>query len=149
MMPTDRPFAPTWGSTSSSAVQWKQSGYEKFIVAARQWSNEPGSRTTMLLSPHPWPTNAGGKPDTFVAFTADTCRGDTRVFVEPLREEHAIASAWEVDYYEGLDPHHAPAVAPENAPNATTEVGLRLAKHAPVDVPREGERNAICSPQAN
>jgi hypothetical protein len=47
-------------------------GYQKFIVQAIQWGNEHGLRTTMLLSPYPWPTNAKGKPDTFRQFTNNT-----------------------------------------------------------------------------
>jgi hypothetical protein len=124
-------------------------GYEKFIVQAIQWGNEHGLRTTMLLSPYPWPTNAEGKADTFVEFTGNTFSRDTQTFVKRLREERAIPSEWAVDNYEDPYPHDAPAVVPEDAPNTTTEVGLWLAKHAPVYVHREDGRDVICTPQAD
>lgn len=122
-------------------------GYEKFIVQAIQWGNEHGLRTTMLLSPYPWPTNAQGNADTFVEFTGNTFSRDTRTFVERLKEERAIPSEWAVDNYEDPYPHDAPAVVPENSPNTTTEVGLWLARHAPVYVHRDDGKGVICEPQ--
>ena len=124
-------------------------GYEKFIVQAIQWGNAHRLRTTILLSPYPWPTNAQGNPDTFIEFTDNTFSRDTRAFVERLREEHAIPSEWAVDNYEDPYPHDAPAVVPENAPNTTTEVGLWLARHAPVYVHREDGRGVICAPESD
>jgi hypothetical protein len=58
-------------------------GYQKFIVQAIQWGNGHGLRTTMLLSPYPWPTNSKGKPDTFRQFTNSTFSSDTRAFCSP------------------------------------------------------------------
>ncbi len=56
-------------------------GYQKFIVQAIQWGNEHALRTTMLLSPYPWPTNSEGQPDTFRQFTDNTFSEDTQTFV--------------------------------------------------------------------
>jgi hypothetical protein len=72
-------------------------GYEKFIVQAIQWGNAHGLRTTVLLSPYPWPANADGQPVTFDQFTDNTFSGDTEVFVSRLVEEHAVPSEWAVD----------------------------------------------------
>jgi hypothetical protein len=116
-------------------------GYQKFIVQAIQWGNEHGLRTTMLLSPYPWPSNSKGKPDTFRQFTNNTFSSDTRVFVRQLSQQHAIPSEWSVDNYEDPYPHDTPAVVPETVRNTTTAVGLWLAKNAPVYV--EG-RDVIC-----
>jgi hypothetical protein len=124
-------------------------GYQKFIVQTIQWGNTHGLRTTMLLSPYPWPTNAEGKPDTFVEFTDNTFSRDTEVFVSRLWEEHGIPSEWAVDNYEDPYPHDARAVVPENAPNTTTEVGLWLARHAPVYARREDGRGVICTPHSD
>jgi hypothetical protein len=121
-------------------------GYQKFIVQAIQWGNEHGLRTTMLLSPYPWPTNSKGKPDTFRQFTNNSFSSDTRTIVRQLSQQQAIPSEWSVDNYEDPYPHDNPAVVPETARNTTTAVGLWLAKNAPVYV--EG-RDVICRPPAS
>jgi hypothetical protein len=124
-------------------------GYEKFIVQAIQWGNAHGLRTTMLLSPYPWPTNADGKLDTFTQFTGNTFSQDTQEFVTRLVEENAIPSEWAVDNYEDTYPHDAPAMVPETVENTTTEVGLWLARNAPVYL-RESHANhssgIVCPP---
>jgi hypothetical protein len=124
-------------------------GYEKFIVQAIQWGNEHGLRTTMLLSPYPWPTNADGTPDTFSEFTGNTFRRDTEALVSLLLKERAIPSEWAVDNYEDPYPHDSAAVVPETARNTTTEVGLWLATHAPVYAHREDGQGVICMPQSD
>ena len=111
-------------------------GYEKFIVQAIQWGNAHGLRTTVLLSPYPWPTNSAGNLETFDEFTGNTFAHDTQVFVNRLLEEHAVPSEWAVDNYEDTYPHDAPAMVPETSRNTTTEVGLWLARNAPVYVRR-------------
>ncbi|MGA7568310.1 MAG: hypothetical protein WBW53_19815 [Terriglobales bacterium] len=120
-------------------------GYQKFIVQAIQWGNEHGLRTTMLLSPYPWPNNSKGKPYTFRQFTDNTFSSDTRTFVHQLSQQQAIPSEWSVDNYEDPYPHDSSAVVPETVRNATTAVGLWLAKNAPVYV--DG-RDIICGPLA-
>jgi len=120
-------------------------GYEKFIIQAIQWGNENGLRTTMLLSPYPWPTNAKGQPDRFRQFTDNTFSEDTQRFVKRLTDAGAIPTEWAVDNYEDPYPHDAPAVVPETAPNTTSEVGLWLAENAPVYVRGQG---VICNPQS-
>ncbi len=107
-------------------------GYEKFIVQAIQWGNARGLRTTVLLSPYPWPTNSAGNLETFTEFTGNTFTHDTQVFVSRLLEEDAVPSQWAVDNYEDTYPHDAPAMVPETSRNTTTEVGLWLASNAPV-----------------
>ncbi|MGP0020969.1 MAG: hypothetical protein ACLPHP_20540 [Candidatus Sulfotelmatobacter sp.] len=109
-------------------------GYEKFIVQAIQWGNAHGLRTTVLLSPYPWPANPDGQPETFDEFTGNSFSHDTQVFVNRLLEEHAVPSQWAVDNYEDTYPHDAGAMVPETARNTTTEVGLWLAGNAPVFV---------------
>jgi hypothetical protein len=123
-------------------------GYEKFIVQAIQWGNAHGLRTTMLLSPYPWPTNSQGKPDTFREFTDNTFSRDTQIFVARLRAEHAIPSEWAVDNYEDPYPHDAPAVVPETERNTTTEVGLWLARNAPVYMTRPDSEGIVCDPSS-
>jgi hypothetical protein len=107
-------------------------GYEKFIVQAIQWGNAHDLRTTMLLSPYPWPSNSDGQLETFSEFTRNTFSRDTREFVHRLMNEHAVPSEWAVDNYEDTYPHDAPAMVPETVLNTTTEVGLWLANQAPV-----------------
>jgi hypothetical protein len=121
-------------------------GYQKFIVQAIQWGNEHGLRTTMLLSPYPWPTNSKGNPDTFRQFTSNTFGSDTRTLVRQLSRQEAIPSQWSVDNYEDPYPHDTPAIVPEAVPNTTTAVGLWLAKNAPVYA---NGRNVICSSPAS
>jgi hypothetical protein len=121
-------------------------GYEKFIVQAIQWGNAHGLRTTVLLSPYPWPTNSAGQLETFREFTGNTFSRDTREFVRRLTEEHAIPSEWAVDNYEDTYPHDAPAMVPEATRNTTTEVGLWLARHAPVNAHRDNTEGVICYP---
>jgi hypothetical protein len=106
-------------------------GYQKFIVQAIQWGNARGLRTTMLLSPYPWP----GAGNTFSR--------DTRNFVRYLDKEKAVPSEWAVDNYEDTDPNDAPAMVPDTARNTTTGVGLWLARHAPVYVHDDAE-GVIC-----
>ena len=118
-------------------------GYEKFIVQAIQWGNAHDLRTTVLLSPYPWPTNADRVLETFDEFTDNTFSHDTEVFVSRLLEENAVPSEWAVDNYEDTYPHDAPAMVPETALNTTTEVGLWLANHAPAYSHR-----VICFPPA-
>ena len=121
-------------------------GYQKFIVQAIQWGNEHGLRTTMLLSPYPWPTNSQGKPVTFREFTNNTFSADTRTFVRQLSQQLAIPSEWSVDNYEDPYPQDAPAVVPETVQNTTTSVGLWLARNAPVYVRGPDNQGAICRP---
>jgi hypothetical protein len=107
-------------------------GYQKFIVQAIQWGNARGLRTTMLLSPYPWP-RAG-----------HTFGRDTRDFVEFLEKEHAVPTEWSVDNYEDPYPDDAPAMVPDTAGNTTTGVGLWLARHAPVYVRADDGNGVIC-----
>jgi len=107
-------------------------GYQKFIVQAIQWGNARGLRTTMLLSPYPWPTDAAGTLETFSQFTGNTFSRDTRIFIRYLEKEKAVPSEWAVDNYEDTYPNDAPAMVPDTVRNTTTEVGLWLARHAPV-----------------
>jgi hypothetical protein len=131
-------------------------GYRKFIVQAIQWGNAQGLRTTMLLSPYPWPTSADGKLETFNQFTGNTFSQNTRAFVTDLEREKAVPSEWAVDNYEDTYPNDAPAMVPDTVRNTTTEVGLWLARHAPVFVHDEDHRGAyeevadgvICHPKA-
>jgi len=120
-------------------------GYQKFIVQAIQWGNEHSLRTTMLLSPYPWPTNSKGLPDTFHEFTDNTFSSDTRTFVRQLSQQQAIPSEWSVDNYEEPYPHDPPAVVPETVRNTTTSVGLWLAKNASVYV---NGSDVVCPPPA-
>lgn len=124
-------------------------GYRKFIVQAIQWGNEHGLRTTMLLSPYPWPDNSKGKPDTFHQFTSNTFSDDTRTFVSLLSQQQAIPSEWSVDNYEDPYPHDDPAVAPEAVRNTTTAVGLWLAQNAPVYVNGPNNQGVICRPASS
>jgi len=121
-------------------------GYQKFIVQAIQWGNEHGLRTTMLLSPYPWPANSKGNPDTFRQFINNTFSSDTRTFVRQLSQQQAIPSEWSVDNYEDPYPHDTPAVVPETARNTTTAVGLWLASNAPVYVKGPHNQGVICGP---
>jgi hypothetical protein len=121
-------------------------GYEKFIVQAIQWGNAHGLRTTVLLSPYPWPTNADGKQDTFREFTDNTFSQDTQDFVKRLTAEHAIPSEWSVDNYEDTYTNDAPAMVPETVQNTTTEVGLWLARYTPVYVRRNNAQGTVCFP---
>jgi len=118
-------------------------GYQKFIVQAIQWGNEHGLRTTMLLSPYPWPANAKGKPDTFRQYTNNAFSSDTQKFVSYLSQRQAIPSEWSVDNYEDPYPHDTPAVVPETVRNTTTAVGLWLAANAPVYV-KGHNQGVIC-----
>ena len=123
-------------------------GYEKFIVQAIQWGNSHGLRTTMLLSPYPWPTNSDGQLETFHEFAGNTFSRDTQDFVRRLIKEHAVPSEWAVDNYEDTYPHDGPAMVPDTVPNTTTEVGLWLARNAPVFVyvHRENAEGVMCFP---
>jgi len=123
-------------------------GYEKFVVQAIQWGNAHGLRTTMLVSPYPWPTNAAGRLETFRQFTDNTFSRDTQDFVNRLRAEHAVPSEWAVDNYEDTYPHDAPAMVPETVRNTTTEVGLWLARNAPVYAHGDDAEGVICLPPA-
>lgn len=116
-------------------------GYQKFIVQAIQWGNENHLRTTMLLSPYPWPTNTKGNPVTFPQFTSNTFSSDTKTFVSYLSAHDAIPSEWSVDNYQDPYPHDNPAVVPETVENTTTSVGLWLARNAPIYI--KG-REVIC-----
>jgi hypothetical protein len=124
-------------------------GYQKFIVQAIQWGNEHGLRTTMLLSPYPWPSNSRGKPKTFRQFTGNTFAADTQTFVRRLSRQNAIPSQWSVDNYEDPYAHDDPAVLPETAPNTTTAVGLWIAQNAPVYLQAPHNQGAICRPHAS
>jgi len=120
-------------------------GYQKFIVQAIQWGNQHGLRTTMLLSPYPWPTSSKGEPDTFDQFANNTFSRDTRTFVRYLSQQQATPSQWSVDNYEDQYAHDTPAIVPETVRNTTTAVGLWLARNAPVYV---NGRDVICGPPA-
>lgn len=122
-------------------------GYEKFIVQAIQWGNAHGLRTTMLLSPYPWPTSAAGQLETFREFTGNTFERDTREFVSRLLEGHAVPTEWSVDNYEDTYPQDGPAMVPETVRNTSTAVGLWLARNAPVYVHRDQEEGVICLPR--
>jgi hypothetical protein len=124
-------------------------GYQKFVVQAIQWGNEQGLRTTMLLSPYPWPYNSKGKPDHFRQFTNNTFSSDTQTLVSYLSQQQAIPSEWSVDNYEDPYPHDDPAVAPETVPNTTTAVGLWLATNAPVYVNGPHNQGVVCGPPAS
>ncbi len=124
-------------------------GYQKFIVQAIQWGNEHGLRTTMLLSPYPWPNNSKGEPDTFREFTNNTLSRDTRTFVSQLSQQQAVPSQWSVDNYEDPYPHDASAVVPETVRNTTTAVGLWLARNAPVYAKGPHNQGVICRPPAS
>jgi len=121
-------------------------GYEKFIVQAIQWGNAHGLRTTMLVSPYPWPTNSDGTLETFRQFTGNTFDRDTQEFVLRLIKEHAVPSQWAVDNYEDTYPDDAAAMVPETVRNTTTEVGLWLARNAPVYAHRDNTEGMICFP---
>jgi len=122
-------------------------GYQKFIVQAIQWGNEHGLRTTVLLSPYPWPTNAQGQPVYFRQFTGNTFGSDTEKFVKILTAANAVPSEWAVDNYEDPYPEDAPAMVPETVANTTTAVALWLAQNAPVYV--RGENGGVmCFPPA-
>jgi hypothetical protein len=121
-------------------------GYQKFIVQAIQWGNAHGLRTTMLLSPYPWPMSSTGQPVTFLEFAENTFSRDTEDFVNRLSKEYAVPSEWAVDNYEDTHPHDAPAMVPETVRNTTTEVGLWLARNAPVYVHRGDTGGVICPP---
>jgi hypothetical protein len=119
-------------------------GYEKFIVQAIQWGNNHGLRTTVLLSPYPWPTNPAGQLETFDEFTNNTFSQDTRDFVRLLAEDHAVPSEWAIDNYEDTYPNDHPAMVPETVRNTTTEVGLWLARNAPVYARGDNAEGVIC-----
>ncbi len=119
-------------------------GYEKFIVQAIQWGNAHGLRTTVLLSPYPWPTNSDGQLETFREFADNTFERDTRKFVRRLIEEHAVPSEWAVDNYEDTYPNDGPAMVPETVRNTTTAVGLWLARNAPVYVHVDNDEGVVC-----
>jgi len=121
-------------------------GYEKFIVQAIQWGNAHGLRTTMLLSLYPWPANSNGQPEPFLQFTDNTFSRDTRDFVRRLTEEDAVPSEWAVDNYEDTRPDDAPAMVPETVRNTTTEVGLWLARNAPVYAHGDHAPGVMCLP---
>jgi hypothetical protein len=121
-------------------------GYEKFIVQAIQWGNSHGLRTTMLLSPYPWPVNSEGNLETFLEFSGNTFSSDTRSFVSYLTHENAVPSEWAVDNYEDTYPDDAPAMVPETVRNTTTEVGLWLAKNAPVHTQGNDTNGVSCFP---
>ena len=128
-------------------------GYQKFIVQAIQWANWKGLRTTMLLSPYPWPTNAEGQPLPFKQYTTNNFSEATQQFVNYLVEHHAIPSEWSVDNYEDTLPNDGPAMVPDTVRNTTTEVGLWLAKNAPVykqlgenDANNASAQGVLCPP---
>jgi hypothetical protein len=121
-------------------------GYEKFIVQAIRWGNAHGLRTTMLLSPYPWPTNSNGRLETFRQFTDNTFSHDTQDFVRRLMNEHAVPSEWAVDNYEDTYPDDAPAMVPETVQTTTSEVGLWLAKNAPVYAHADNAEGMTCFP---
>jgi hypothetical protein len=116
-------------------------GYQRFIVQAIQWGNAHRLRTTVLLSPYPWPTDAAGTLETFSQFTDNTFSRDTRDFVRYLEKEKAVPSEWAVDNYEDTYPNDAAAMVPDDVRNTTTEVGLWLARHAPVYVHEDARRD--------
>ena len=121
-------------------------GYEKFIVQAIQWGNAHGLRTTVLLSPYPWPTNSDGQLETFRQFTDNNFENETREFVRRLVKERAVPTEWAVDNYEDTYPRDGPAMVPETVRNTTTEVGLWLARHAPVYAHGGNTEGVICFP---
>ena len=82
--PSPSMFRPTsfWPAEAAPATR-------NFIVQAIQWGNEHRLRTTMLLSPYPWPANSKGKPYTFRQFTNNTFSSDTPTFVRRLSQQQA------------------------------------------------------------
>ncbi|MBV8373438.1 MAG: hypothetical protein JOY69_09275 [Candidatus Eremiobacteraeota bacterium] len=92
-------------------------GYQRFIEQAIRWGNARGIRTTMLVSPYR---------------TRRTFSNDTKELVSVLVAHGAIPSEWAVDDYENTNPNDARAMGPDTRPNTTTNVGLWLARHAPV-----------------
>jgi hypothetical protein len=124
-------------------------GYQKFVMQAIQWGNEHGLRTTMLLSPYPWPYNSKGKPDHFRQFTNNTFSSDTQMFVSYLSQQQGIPSEWSVDNYEDPYPHDDRAVAPETVANTATTVGLWLATNTPVYVNGPHNQGVVCGPRAS
>ncbi len=93
-------------------------GYQGFIEQAIRWGDANGLRTTVLVS----------------ALNRNTFTEDTEKFVGVLLAHHAVPSEWAVDDYEDTDPNDANAMGPDTRRNTTTEVGLWLARHAPVYV---------------
>jgi hypothetical protein len=91
-------------------------GYQTFIVQAIQWGNAHGLRTTMLVSPYPWPSTAAGRLEKFRQFTGNSFASDTQAFVQYLTAADAVPSEWSVDNYEDTYPHDAPAMVPETVP---------------------------------
>jgi hypothetical protein len=121
-------------------------GYENFIVQVIQWGNAHGLRTAMLVSPYPWPTNSDGTLENFRQFTGNTFARDTQEFVRRLMIERAVPTEWSVDNYEDTYPDDAPAMVPETVRNTTTEVGLWLARNAPVYAHGDNAEAVICLP---
>jgi hypothetical protein len=93
-------------------------GYRRFIEQAIRWGNAQGIRTTVLVSPYP------GRR----AFSRDT-----KAFVSALVAAGTIPTEWVVDDYENTNPNDAHAMGPDTLANTTTNVGLWLALHAPVN----------------
>ncbi len=91
-------------------------GYQRFIEQAIRWGDAHGLRTTVLVSP----------------LNRRTFTEDTKRFVGLLLAHGAVPTEWAVDDYENADPTDARAMGPETRRNTTTEVGLWLARHAPV-----------------
>ncbi|MGB9651122.1 MAG: hypothetical protein WCB01_04910 [Candidatus Cybelea sp.] len=92
-------------------------GYQHFIEQGIRWGNAQGIRTTVLISPYP------GRRE---------FSHDTKEFVRALLAQGAVPTEWAVDDYENANPHDTRAMGPDTRANTTTNVGLWLARHAPV-----------------
>jgi hypothetical protein len=92
-------------------------GYQRFIEQAIRWGNAHNIRTTVLVSPYP---------------TRRAFLHDSQKFVGVLVAHGAIPTEWAVDDYENTNPNDARAMGPDTRANTTTNVGLWLARNAPV-----------------
>ena len=63
-----------------------------------------------------------------------------------LTAQNAVPSEWAVDNYEDTYPNDTPAMVPETVANTTTEVGLWLARHAPVHARGADGEGVTCFP---
>ncbi|HLW98552.1 MAG TPA: hypothetical protein VKR82_07895 [Candidatus Acidoferrales bacterium] len=69
-----------------------------------------------------------------------------KVSVRRVIEEHAVPCEWAVDNYEDTYANDAPAMVPETVQNTTTEVGLWLARNAPVYARGDNAEGVTCFP---
>ena len=112
-----------WGSKPGGGG----AGYQELVEQEIRWANRAGLRTTMLLSPYPWPAGKTARK-----LARNTFRQDTEIFVKQLADASAVPSEWVVENYADTNPTDAPAVGPDTLPNSVSEVALWVASHAPV-----------------